>query len=318
MTAGPLWLSAAEQYRAVTVGSCADALRTSLLAQGEDPSAMRDPTRLALRVPGGELLVMPSVQTGAVGVKLVSVSQEGSPHVQGVHVQFDPDTLAPVAVLDGAALTNLRTSAVSLLALRALAEPESRNLLVFGAGPQARTHVSSIVAEWPVARVRVVSRRAETATRLVDELRIAMAATSPGVDVAAIPMAEVAAAVPWADIIVCATTSATPVFDAPLSQRAAVVAIGSHTPNARELPGKLLASALIAVDHRPAALREAGDIVMAVAEGSIAEHDIEADLSELARGGVLVDDRPRVFKSVGMAWQDAVVGAEVVRLSGPA
>ncbi len=261
---------------------------------------------------------MPSVQTGAVGVKLVSVSDVGNPRVQGIHVQFDPDTLAPVAVLDGVALTALRTSAVSVLALRALAVPESRDLLVFGAGPQAAAHVTGIVAEWPVTRVRVLSRRPGTAARLVDELSSTLTASAPGVDVAASSADDVPGAVARADIIVCATTSATPVFDAQPSKRAAIVAIGSHTPGTRELPAALMARALVTAEDRSTALREAGDIVMAVAEGVMSADGIEADLVELVRGGVTLDDRPRVFKSVGMAWQDAVVGAEIVRSCGAA
>lgn len=316
MTAGPVWLSASDVYAAATVGTCADALAAALGTDGSEFQGSHDPPRLSLHTPTGDLLIMPSTTSGAVGVKLVSVREQGSPRVRGVHVQFDPDTLAPVAVVEGSALTNLRTAGVSVLALRAIAEPDGNDLLVLGAGPQAAWHAAGIVAEWPVARVTIVSRRPGSADRLVSELGPSLAAIRPEVDVSALPADRVAETVARADIIVCATTSATPVLTAPPPAHCAVVAIGSHTPDARELTSGLLSDALVVVEDRATALREAGDIVLAVAEGAMTPDDIDGDLHDLVRGRIVPDSRPRVFKSVGMAWQDAVVAAEILRSRG--
>ena len=246
--------------------AAADALERALLA-GFDPGA--DPPRTMLPAGDGELLVMPSSATGAVAVKLVTVGPR-DPRVQGVCVVFDPETLAVASVIDGVELTSLRTAAVSLLALRRLASPGSRRLVVFGRGPQAQAHEAAVRAEFPIERVDVLGRDDDRA-----------------------PVAE-------ADIVCCCTTAREPLFDADLiGERAAIVAVGSHEPDARELPAELLHRATVVVETREVALREAGDVILAGVDELVT-------LAELVRGHELPPG-PRVFKSVGMAWEDAVV-----------
>lgn len=305
----PQWLSADDQFALASIGECADALADALAGAG---GRGVDPPRAALALANGQLLVMPSAATGHVGVKLVTVADPVArpvgPRIQGVHVQFDSQTLAPRAFLDAIALTSTRTAAVSVLALRALADPASGELLVFGAGPQAIGHVRGIAAEWPIQRVRLAARRIENARRAAESLRDLL----PGVDVQPLGPQDVDGAVPAADIVVCATTSPVPLFSDSVGDRTAVVAVGSHSAHERELPGALLRRAYVVVEDRPTALREAGDITMAIAEGLLSEADIAADLGEVVRGAVVDLSRPRVFKSVGMAWQDAVVAEAIL------
>lgn len=308
----PVWFSAADQHALVSIGGCADALAVALHAAQVGEERQADPPRTILGVGNGQLLVMPSTSTGHLGVKLLTVADPaactGSPRIQGVHVQFDAVTLTPTAILEGIALTNTRTAAVSVLALRALADPGSSELLVFGAGPQAASHVHGIAAEWPIRRIRLASRRPESARLLAGKL----AGTLDGIDVVTLAPDEVEHAVADADVIVCATTSATPVFAGSPRDGAAIVAVGSHSPERRELPGALIQRAYIVVEDRATALREAGDIVIAIGEGAFTEQDIDADLAELVRGAAVARDRPRVFKSVGMAWQDVVVAEAIL------
>ena len=143
---------------ALTPSVAADLLESELHA-GLDPEA--DPPRSVLPAAAGELLVMPST-AGAVGVKLATVAPanpaRGLPRIQGAYVLFDPGTLAPVAVLDAAALTAVRTAAVSALAVRFLAAHDASRLLVWGTGPQAWAHVEAVAAERPVTRVDVAAR----------------------------------------------------------------------------------------------------------------------------------------------------------------
>ncbi len=118
-----------------------------------------------------------------------------------------------------------------------------------------------------------------------------------------------------ADIIICATSAAEAVFEDVPGTRPAVVAIGSHRPTDRELPAALLARSFLSVEDRASALREAGDILLAINEGAITAASMAADLGELVRGEVTPGvDLPRVFKSVGMGWEDAVVGARIAGL----
>ena len=117
-----------------------------------------------------------------------------------------------------------------------------------------------------------------------------------------------------ADVVVCATSAPTPVFDsALLRDEVLVVAVGSHEADARELDAALLPRASVVVEDVPTALREAGDVVLAIADGVLEESSL-LDMREVLTGEVEVPrDRPLVFNSVGMSWQDLVVAEAVVR-----
>jgi ornithine cyclodeaminase/alanine dehydrogenase-like protein (mu-crystallin family) len=126
--------------------------------------------------------------------------------------------------------------------------------------------------------------------------------------------ADAAAAIESYDLICCCTTSREPLFDsARVADGATVVAIGSHERDAREVDGVLAGRATVVVESRATALREAGDVILAVGEGALRE-DALVELADVVRGGVAVDRAagPVFFKSTGMAWEDAVVASAVV------
>jgi ornithine cyclodeaminase/alanine dehydrogenase-like protein (mu-crystallin family) len=227
---------------------------------------------------------MPSGAAEDPVVKLVTVG--GEPRIQGICVVFDGATLAPLALVDGIAVTNLRTAAVSALAVRRLAVPDARRLLVFGRGPQAHAHVEALRAAHPIERIDMVGRDHGP----VDELVAA------------------------ADIVCCCTTAREPLFDGTLvADHAVVVAIGSHEPEARETDDALAARATIVVESQASALREAGDVILAIESGATTSGEL-VTLAQLVRGEVEpAAGRPRLFKSTGMAWEDAVVAARLAR-----
>lgn len=101
--------------------------------------------RTSVPLAHGELLLMPAANSEAVGVKIVGVAasnpEHGLPRIQALYALLDARTLAPVAILEGTALTTLRTAGQSALVVRALSRPEARRLVVFGAGPQAEAHI---------------------------------------------------------------------------------------------------------------------------------------------------------------------------------
>lgn len=252
-----------------------DALEAALRA-GLDPE--NDTPRRFVELTGGELIVMPSEVGEHVAVKLVTVG--GEPRIQGVVVVFDAQTLAPAALVDGIALTNVRTSAVSALAVRHLAAEDAARLLIFGRGPQAHAHVEAIRAIRPIEHVDLLGRDHGDPSELVRA----------------------------ADIICCCTTATAPLFDGALvKDTATVVAIGSHDPDKRETDDALAARATVVVESRTNALREAGDVIAPIASGALDERSL-VTLAELVDGRAVIDPaRPRLFKSAGMSWEDAVI-----------
>jgi len=269
-----------------------------VLLDGLDPETA--PARTSVPVPAGELLLMPAASAAYAGVKIAGVApanpERGLARITGSYLLLDGPTLRPLALLDGAALTTLRTPAVTALALRRLAAPEAGHLVLFGAGPQAYGHLDALRAVLPLTRVTVVARSAGPAAELAayaSSLELSASVGTPD-------------AVAGADLVVCCTTARTPLFDGRLVPgHAAVAAVGSHEPSAREVDGALVARSALYVEARAAALREAGDLLI---PGVPAER--LANLSQLVNGTAVVPtDRPRFFKSVGMAWQDLAVAA---------
>jgi ornithine cyclodeaminase/alanine dehydrogenase-like protein (mu-crystallin family) len=117
-----------------------------------------------------------------------------------------------------------------------------------------------------------------------------------------------------ADVVCCCTTAREPLFDGSLvADHAIVVAIGSHEPTVRETDDALAARATIVVESRTSALREAGDVILAIAAGAASADEL-VTLAQLVRGEAGPDPaRPRLFKSTGMSWEDAVIAAALAR-----
>jgi ornithine cyclodeaminase len=276
---------------------------TDALSGGLDPAA--DPARIPVGLTSGQLLLMPSEVAAAVGVKVVTVAPEnptrGLPRIQAAYLLFDRDTLALGAVLDGTALTTLRTPAVSVAAVLPRLPEHPLRVVVVGAGPQATGHVATLAAVRELDRVTYLVR--DPARTPLDA--VALGSPDAGPELGA------------ADVVVCATSARLPVLDsAAVRDNAVVVAVGSHEPDARELDPALLGRATVVVEDVDTALREAGDVVLAIAEGSLSREDL-VPMRELVTGAVAAPtDRPLVFKSVGMAWQDLVVAEAVLRHAG--
>jgi ornithine cyclodeaminase len=304
------YLDAESLAAALPMAAAIDALERALTG-GLDPSA--DPARTVIDAPAGQLLVMPSsAAAGHLAVKLVSVApnnaERGLPRVQGVLVLFDSTTLAPLALIDGIALTTLRTPAVSALAVRRLAAPDARRLVVFGTGPQAEGHIRAIREVRPtIEEIVVVGGDADRAAAFAERQGGARVGTP----------ADVADA----DVVVCATTAREPLFDGRLIRDGCcVVAVGSHEPTACEVDAALVHRSRVVVEEVAAALREAGDLVLAGVrpQDLLTLRDlVSLDLATTTPGPTFTDPRPSLVKTVGMAWEDAVVAAAALAAWAP-
>jgi ornithine cyclodeaminase len=282
---------------AAAVAAIRDALRAGL-----DPAT--DPARAAVDLANGQFLLMPAQTPSAAGVKIVTVAPDnpnhGLPRIQAAYLLFDQQTLTLQAIIDGTALTTLRTPAVSIAAVLDRLPHRALRVAVVGAGPQAVGHVTTLAAVRPLEEATYLVRQPSRAPLDARELGS--------------PHAE--QILRSADVAVCATSARSPVFDsALLRDDAVVIAVGSHEPDARELDAALLARASVVVEDVPTALREAGDVVLAVADGALDPADL-MPMRDIVTGAITTPaDRPLVFKSVGMAWQDLVIATAVVQRS---
>ena len=272
---------------------------------------VQQPVRTVLRF-GAERSVfglMPSYVPSlpALGAKLVTVCAGNAERGLGTHqaliVMLDPVTGVPEAILDGRYITEVRTAAVSALSARMLARPDARVLGILGSGVQARSHLEALALVRDFQEVRAWSPNA-------DRLRQFAAETG------ARAMESAEAVVRGADVVVTVTASPTPVVQNEwVAEGTHVIAVGSCLPSRRELDPALVAHARLIVDSREAALKEAGDVVMGIAEGRWTPEHIEAELGELP---VRRDDREiTVFKSLGLAVEDLFAAHLVLTCPDP-
>ncbi|MCZ2527346.1 ornithine cyclodeaminase family protein [Streptomyces sp. HB2AG] len=301
----------AEEVLALGPVAAVAAIRDAL-AGGLDPDG--DVPRSVLPLANGQGLLMPSEAGGWFGVKVATVAPgnaaRGLRRINATYLLHDSATLTPVAILDGVALTTLRTPAVAVAAcldrLRALADssPRGLRLVAFGTGPQGEGHVHTVRAHVPVADVTAVTRCGGAAPAWADRH---LAADD----------AAVADRVRAADVVVTATSAREPVLDGRLVRdRAVVLAVGSHEPSVRELDGALVGRSTVVVESRDVALREAGDVVLAVREGLLDPGSLVTMAELLGRGAAVRADRPMVVKTSGMAWEDLVVAVAAYRRGG--
>ena len=302
-----VWISSEEMFAKVSMEVAIRAVQRDLQA-GLDPS--QDFDRSILDLEHGQLLYMPSKFGEFVGAKVSTVAPQnpakGKERIQGIYLLMDAATLGPIMLMDGHALTALRTPAVSAAVADYLAPAQVDHLLVFGSGTQAWGHVEAMRAIRSIGRVTIVARDEGRGAAIV--ARIA----ASGLDA----RLGAASAVHDAQVIICATAARSPLFDGGLvSDDSLSIAVGSHEPDARELDSTLIARAQLVVEDPAVALREAGDLIIPINEGCITGASLVA-MRDIVTGITLVDHhRPRVFKSSGMPWEDLVVAAEIYRAS---
>jgi ornithine cyclodeaminase len=270
------------------------------------------PLRTHFPVQVGDALVMPGYDgRDYLGTKIVVVRRagEGAAGTRACYLLMTASDAQPVLLCDGTALTALRTGAASGLATRRLARKDARVVALFGVGIQAGEQLRAVASTRLVDEVRVVSRDATRAGNFIQRMREALG------DVR-IARSSAEEAVRNADIVITATNSTTPVFDASWVRPGTHVnAIGSFRPEMRELDSALFRRARVFVDQREAALSEAGELIDAVNRGIVEPERLReiGVAPEFARES---DDEITVFKTVGHAALDLFTAAALLERAG--
>jgi ornithine cyclodeaminase/alanine dehydrogenase-like protein (mu-crystallin family) len=303
-----LLLSHDEVVALLPMGECIPLMRAALVSLAE--GLFHQPLRTIVRPPGaaGVMGLMPSYSSGAhpaFGLKAICVfpgnAALGKDSHQGAVLLFSAESGELLAVINAAAVTAVRTAAVSGVATRALAREDAGDLCVIGAGVQARSHVEAMSHARRIRRCRVASRSFERARKLAGELNGNYTFPIEAVE-------TVEAALRGADLIVTATNSVEALVRREwVSAGAHLNAVGSSTPNARELDAATVAASSLFVDRLESAVNESGDYLRAIQDGAIAPGHIRAELGEVLKGtkpGRTSADEITLFKSLGLAVED--------------
>lgn len=285
------------------------------LARGE----VYQPLRTIVRPPDarGLLGLMPAYRSGAqgaFGLKAICVFP-GNPALgkdahQGTVMLFSQETGEPLALMNASQITAIRTAAASAVATRLLAREDAAELGIIGAGVQARTHLVALGCVRSIKRARVACRNIDHARQLVREMQ----------DKVSFPIEPVAsneAAVRNADVVVTATSANEPVLKREwIADGAHINAIGTHSPQSREIDSATMAAARIFTDRRESILNEAGDYILAAQEGAVTPDSIVAEIGELVIGtkrGRTSSTEITLFKSLGLAIEDVVCAEYLFR-----
>ncbi len=301
--------SAAQIYRLLRTSRAIDAMDAAFRAW--DRQEVAQPVRAVLQMPTGAFFVMPAATGSVAGVKAITYLPGNAaierPVIQGLVTLFDSRTGDPLAILDAASLTAIRTAAASGLATRHMARANAHVLAILGAGVQARTHLEAMLAVRDVREIRVWSRSRERAT--------AFALSAAALHQSVRTCDSAALAVRDADIVCSVTSSPVPVVSSSdLADGAHVNAVGAHTRSTRELDGATIARSRFVVDSLDAAHAECGELAMAVSEGACEASHVAGDLAAVVTGrtaGRSSDRELTVFKSLGLAMEDVFAATAV-------
>jgi ornithine cyclodeaminase len=311
-------LNAGEVRQALPMSIAVEAMKEAFaqLSRGQASMPMR--SRIDVTKQEGITLFMPALlhDSQDMAIKIVSVFPRNVDSnlatINAVVVVIDAKTGIPIAILEGASLTAIRTGAASGAATDLLARPDSRSVAIFGSGVQARTQLEAVCTVRSIEQVWVFSLDKPGARGFANE----MAGRGPipnRINIAESPRA----AIVEADVICTATTSSTPVFDGTeLKPGTHINAVGSFTPDMQELDVETIKKSLLIVDSIEAALDEAGDLIIPINQGLITTDWIHAELGDIVIGKKSGRDNPdqiTLFKTVGLAVQDAISARRALR-----
>ena len=247
------------------------------ISRGDIKLPLRNSIEVADR---GQLLIMPGAHPGlnTFGVKLLSLfpgnRDRSKPVIQGYVVLFDADDGTPLALIEAASLTAIRTAAASAMATRLLANESASNLAILGYGVQAASHLEAMCCVRQIRTVRVWGPDAQRCAEFVDRHQI------DGVSIEA--SASVQQAVADADLICAVSSASEPIIHgASLKPGVHINLVGAHSAECREADGLTLQKARVFTEVQAFALEESGDLLLAIASGHLGIEDIAGEIGAL-------------------------------------
>ncbi len=305
----------AEVADRLTLPRAIDIVREAMIALSN--GATKQTLRTIIPMGGGRMFgIMPGTMGDGhtFGAKLLGIFPEnaarGLQSHQGLVLLFDPDTGVPVAGVDAAEVTAIRTAAASAVATAALARPDARRLAIIGTGEQAHTHARGMAAVRPLTDIRIWGRALAKAEALATVL-----AAELGLPVAA--HAGVAATVAGADIICTVSGADDPVLTADMvAPGTHLNLVGSSRAGPREIDDALVAASRFIADYRPGVLAQGGEFLHAKAAGLVDDAHVVGEIGEVLAGrlaGREADDQVTAYKSLGHIVQDLACGWALYR-----
>jgi ornithine cyclodeaminase/alanine dehydrogenase-like protein (mu-crystallin family) len=300
-------LRAADVRALLPMSECVDLMQRTMIAVSEGRAVV--PLRSLLVMPGDRGLMgnMPGylAEPECFGIKLVSLMPRNKPPLfsshLGVVLLFESEHGQPVALVDAAEVTAIRTAAASGMATRLLAVPNAGDLALLGAGEQARSHLQAMLAVRALRRVRIWAR---------DEAKAAAFAEAEGAKHGVLiePVATVREAVTGADIICTISKAREPILMGDwLAAGVHLNVVGSSIASAAEIDTAAVVRSRFFVDYRGSTIHEGGEYLRALRAAAITPEHILGEIGEVANGTKLGRRAPTdvtLYKSLGIAPQD--------------
>jgi len=274
------------------------------------------PERYRLKLPDsdGGSLTMPVYipELKMMGTKVISIFPDNSlnnlPVVQAVMLIVDAENGTPIALMDGAELTAIRTGAASGIATEMLALPDANCVAIFGAGIQGRAQLEAICTVRPISRALIYDSNRNSALEFKHEMSEKL---NINIEIGHFDILN------EAQIICTATSSKDPVFQhAQLAPGTHINAIGSYKPEVQEIPAETIQHSRIYVDKFSSVLEQTGDLIIPIKKDLFNSDEIIGELGDLIMGKLIgreSEDDITLFKSVGNAVQDLVAASVVLR-----
>lgn len=306
-------IDANQVRRLLPMTECIDLMAHAMEAASKGQIAV--PKRLVTPLidDSAQFLLMPGsmLEPRIYGAKLINVhpgnAAHGRPLHQGFVALFDHDTGSPVAIVEGAQITALRTAAASGLATRVLARRDAKTHGVFGAGLQAATHIHAVATVRSIERVVIWARKLSSAEKLARDLESEL-------ECEIVASADPAVA-GGCDVVTTVTAATEPVVrGAWLRPGAHLNVVGAHTPATREIDDETVANSAIYVDLMQSALSEAGDLLIPIEAGVLHPSAIVGEIGQVLAGeirGRTHSTQITLYKSLGVVAQDLVAAAHV-------